>query len=272
MVPSDHTPPDSHVCHQAVVLDIDRTGSAWLLHLLTGDDGILLARAPFASHHPLQFPPSIDRLCSVEAEFAPKGRGGYRSLSRLQMVKSRSAIGSRIEAAAAAALLSELMLRSRVTGQEAPFLLASVSALLDELEKTPCSASQAACYVLHQGLARLSLLSGEPSCPRCPPGLLSPPARFHVSSGEVTCLHHSASAEGPVEWGSDKLALHLTLLQSPTLQGFLDATAPLWDHFGVGLGWSFLQDLVGLTEHVVGPLKSWSFLRQLRPVGKSSPR
>lgn len=270
MVLMDHSQSNSHLTYQAIVLDVDRSTGSWLFHLLTQSTGLLVARAPFAAHHPREYPPGIDRLALVEAELAPPRRTAYRSLSRLSLVKSRSSLGARIEAAAAAALLSELALRSRVTGPEAPALFALVNDLLDQLQTTPCSAPQGACYVLHQALTCLSFLSAQPNCPRCPPGLLTAPAHFHLSSGEVTCARHLATGEGPIEWGSDKLALHLMLLQRPPLQTFLDATAPLWERFGSGLAWSFLQDLIGFTEHIAGPMKSWSFLRQLRPLPRST--
>ena len=271
MVPTDHTQPDTSTSQKAIILDLDRTGSSWLFHLLLESEGCAVARAPYAHHHHRNSsPPRLtDWLWSKPSSRPLPATAGSPSLA-----SSPCTFGPlwhpTLIPMAAAALLSEMMIRSRVSHTDAHYLFATATYLLDQLATTPCSAAQAALYGLHRLMLELSLLSRSQLVLAATPPACWPRLLFHQTSGEITCARHASPHQGPIQWGSEKVELHLALLSLPDLKAFLENSAPLWQQFGTGLAWAFLSDLVGFAEHTVGSLKTWSFLRQLRPSGRGT--
>lgn len=246
-----------------VLLDLDREGSTWLAHLFGPQSGLVIHRLAHASHHSKEFPASLDKWMVAHAEFAP-ARGGRQRLKRLLPMQSFPGLSAYLETAAAAGLGCELLKRAHTSPQESQALFVQLVELLQGLSDAAGSGPVPALYSVHTMLTALSLLSPAQGCARCE-AELTPPAHFHVSTGEVTCHHHGQDAHGAVLWGTEKWSLHLALLDSPTLSEFRQRTSAVWQAYGEGLGWSMLEDLIALATRTTGPLRSWAFLLQLRP-------
>ncbi len=247
-----------------VILDLDRSGSTWVLHLFSPHDGLSVHRIAHAAHHPKEFPGSLDKLMVADAEFSPGRSRGRRRLRRLLPLRNFTSLGQHLETAAAAGLACELVMRGHPGPQEAPALFVELVGVLQELTASPGEGPVPAVYAVHRLLKALSILSPYPQCVHCQVPT-TPPVHFHVSSGEITCGRHRTEGQDSTPWGPDKWAIHVSLLSTPSLEKFRTDTAPLWKHFGDGLGWSFLEDLLGLATRATGPLRSWTFLQQLRP-------
>gem|GEM_PF-5930097 len=256
--------PQSSTLHRSIILDLDKSKSNWQISALVQGVGLIRLNAPFAAHHPKLFPPGTDRLTLADIEYSPPRPGAPHKTSKVEPLKTWPEINQELGLAAASALLCEFLLRSTIGPQEATPLLLLAETLLDHFASFRPHPALAAAYALHRTSRTLGFISTQTNCPICSAPLFQSPARFDPQSGEVSCNTHNVTQGHTIAWPPEKLALHLAASGADNFLEFETSTAPLLRRFGTGLAWAFLDDLIRHTQELVGPMKSWRFMQQLR--------